>query len=103
VPFVVVKNALDESSAFSFSRALHHCDGGACSAAVSVELRESSRRNSWPGSAGVFLCLPDYCFQTAGLQSRTRRATSPLFTVRASVLVPLLLAIFWDARLTRWI
>jgi drug/metabolite transporter (DMT)-like permease len=102
VTFVVVKNALDESSAFLFL-AVRFTIATVVMALLQFQvIARIEPQEIFAGMRLAFFMFAGYCFQTAGLQYTT--ATNSGFVTGSSVvLVPLLLAIFWGRRLTHWI
>src|ERR1700676_2234082 len=102
VTFVVVKNALDESSAFLFL-AVRFSIATVVMALLQFQvISRIEPQEIFAGMRLAFFMFAGYCFQTAGLQYTT--ATNSGFVTGSSVvLVPVLLAIFWGRRLTNWI
>ena len=102
VTFVVVKNALDESSVFLFL-AVRFTIASAIMAALQFQvIRRIEPQEIFAGMRLAFFMFAGYCFQTAGLQYTTA-SNSGFVTGSSVVLVPLLLAVFWGRRLTPWI
>ena len=98
--FVVVKGALEHASVFIFL-AVRFSVAAALMLAISWRAFQRFQREDlfWGLRLGTFMFL-GYAFQTAGLQYTTP-SKSGFVTGLSVVLVPLLLAIFWDRRLTR--
>jgi len=102
VTFVVVKNALDESSAFLFL-AVRFTIATVVMALLQFQvIARIETQEIFAGMRLAFFMFAGYCFQTAGLQYTTA-SNSGFVTGSSVVLVPLLLAVFWGRRLTRWI
>ncbi|HUL32382.1 MAG TPA: DMT family transporter [Candidatus Eisenbacteria bacterium] len=102
VTFVVVKNALDESSVFLFL-AVRFSIAAVIMALLQMDIiRRIEPQEIFAGMRLAFFMFAGYCFQTAGLQYTTA-ANSGFVTGSSVVLVPLLLAVFWGRRLTNWI
>ncbi len=102
VTFVVVKNALAESSPFVFLAVRFSI---ATVVMAVLQFRVITRIETQEVFAGMrlaFFMFAGYCFQTAGLQYTTA-SNSGFVTGSSVVLVPLLLAVFWGRRLTNWI
>jgi drug/metabolite transporter (DMT)-like permease len=102
VTFVVVKNALDESSAFLFL-AVRFTIATVVMALLQMQvIARIEPQEIFAGMRLAFFMFAGYCFQTAGLQYTTA-SNSGFVTGSSVVLVPLLLAVFWGRSLTRWI
>ena len=102
VSFVVVKNVLDESSVFLFL-AVRFSIAALIMAFLQMQvIRRIETQEIFAGMRLAFFMFAGYCFQTAGLQYTTA-SNSGFVTGSSVVLVPLLLAVFWGRRLTRWI
>jgi drug/metabolite transporter (DMT)-like permease len=102
VSFVVVKNVLDESSVFLFL-AVRFTIAALIMAFLQMQvIRRIETQEIFAGMRLAFFMFAGYCFQTAGLQY-TMASNSGFVTGSSVVLVPLLLAVFWGRRLTRWI
>jgi drug/metabolite transporter (DMT)-like permease len=102
VTFVVVKNALEESSVFLFL-AVRFTIATVIMAFLQMQvIRRIEPQEIFAGMRLAFFMFAGYCFQTAGLQYTTA-ANSGFVTGSSVVLVPLLLAVFWGRRLTKWI
>jgi len=100
--FVVVKNALDQSSVFVFL-AVRFSLAGLCMALFRPQvLRTLQREEIFAGIRLGFLMFGGYAFQTAGLKYTTA-ANSGFITGSSVVLVPLILALFWGKRVTGWV
>src|SRR6516164_10552684 len=100
--FVVVKNALDQSSVFVFL-AVRFSLAGLCMALFRPRvLRDSPREELFAGIRLGFFMFGGYAFQTAGLRYTTA-SNSAFITGSSVVLVPLILALFWGKRLTFWV
>jgi len=102
VTFVVVKNALDESSVFLFL-AIRFTIAAAVMALLQAKIiPRIEPEEIFAGMRLAFFMFAGYGFQTAGLRYTTA-SNSGFVTGSSVVLVPLLLAVFWGRRLTRWI
>jgi drug/metabolite transporter (DMT)-like permease len=99
--FVVVKNALDHASVFLFLAVRFSLAAVLMAAFRPRVLRSLKREELLAGAALGLFMFGGYAFQTAGLKYTTP-AKSGFVTGSSVVLVPLLLAIFWRRRLTRW-
>jgi drug/metabolite transporter (DMT)-like permease len=100
--FVVVKNSLDHSSVFVFL-ALRFTLAGMCMAAFRPQVFRVLRREEiFAGVRLGFFMFCGYAFQTAGLRYTTA-SNSGFITGSSVVLVPLILALFWGQRVTRWV
>jgi len=102
VTFVVVKNALDESSPFLFLAVRFTIAALFMAILQARVIRRIETAEIFAGMRLAFFMFAGYCFQTAGLQYTTA-ANSGFVTGSSVVLVPLLLAVFWGRRLTKWI
>lgn len=102
VTFVVVKNSLEESSVFLFL-AVRFTIATVIMAFLQMQvIGRIEPQEVFAGMRLAFFMFAGYCFQTAGLQYTTA-ANSGFVTGSSVVLVPLLLAVFWGRRLTKWI
>jgi drug/metabolite transporter (DMT)-like permease len=102
VTFVVVKNALAESSVFLFL-AVRFTLATVVMALLQMQVfTRIEPQEIFAGMRLAFFMFAGYCFQTAGLQYTTA-SNSGFVTGSSVVLVPLLLAVFWGRRLTNWI
>jgi drug/metabolite transporter (DMT)-like permease len=100
--FVVVKNSLDHASVFVFL-ALRFTLAGICMAAFRPQVfRVLQREEIFAGIRLGFFMFCGYAFQTAGLRY-TSASNSGFITGSSVVLVPLILALFWGKRVTRWV
>jgi len=102
VTFVVVKNALDESSVFLFLAVRFTIAAGVMALLQANIIARIEPQEIFAGMRLAFFMFAGYGFQTAGLQYTTA-SNSGFVTGSSVVLVPLLLAVFWGRRLTRWI
>src|SRR5246127_3189287 len=102
VTFVVVKNALEHASPFVFLAVRFSIAVILMAILRPQVIQQMENQEVFAGMRLAFFMFAGYCFQTAGLQYTT--ATNSGFVTGSSVvLVPLLLAVFWGRRLTRWI
>ncbi len=100
--FVVVKSSLDHSSVFVFL-ALRFTLAGICMVALRPRVfRVLQREEIFAGLRLGFFMFCGYAFQTAGL-GYTTASNSGFITGSSVVLVPLILALFWGKRVTRWV
>src|SRR5215470_2741966 len=100
--FVVVKNALDQSSVFVFL-AMRFSLAGLCMAVFGRRALRNLRRDEiFAGIRLGFFMFGGYAFQTAGLKYTTA-SNSGFITGSSVVLVPLILALFWGKRVTGWV
>src|SRR5215831_17448388 len=100
--FVVVKNALDQSSVFVFL-AVRFSLAGLCMALFRPQvLRTLQREEIFAGVRLGFFMFCGYAFQTAGLKY-TSASNSGFITGSSVVLVPLVLVLFWGRRATVWV
>src|SRR5215475_5026179 len=100
--FVVVKNALDQSSVFVFL-AVRFSLAGLCMAVFRPQvLRTLQREEIFAGIRLGFFMFGGYAFQTAGLKYTTA-SNSGFVTGSSVVLVPLLFGLLWGHRLTPWV
>src|SRR5215469_11580960 len=100
--FVVVKNALDQSSVFMFL-AVRFSLAGLCMAICGWRvLRDLRSDEIFAGVRLGFFMFGEYAFQTAGLRC-TVASNSGFITASSVGLVPLILALFWGKRLTPWV
>lgn len=102
VTFVVVKNALDESSPFVFLAGRFTIASVVMALLQTKIMARIEPQEIFAGMRLAFFMFAGYGFQTAGLQYTTA-SNSGFVTGSSVVLVPLLLAVFWGRRLTRWI
>ena len=102
VTFVVVKNALDESSVFLFLAARFTIAAGVMALLQAKIIMRIEPQEMFAGMRLAFFMFAGYGFQTAGLQYTTA-SNSGFVTGSSVVLVPLLLVVFWGRRLTQWI
>src|SRR3974390_1962914 len=102
VTFVVVKNALDESSPFLFLAVRFSIAAVIMALLQAQVIRRIEPAEIFAGMRLAFFMFAGYCFQTAGLQYTTA-SNSGFVTGSSVVLVPLLLVVFWGRRLTKWI
>ena len=102
VTFVVVKNALEQSSVFVFLAVRFTIAAAIMALLQSRIIARIEPQEIFAGMRLAFFMFAGYGFQTAGLRYTT--ASNSGFVTGSSVaLVPLLLAVFWGRRLTRWI
>src|SRR5215475_11578904 len=100
--FVVVKNSLDHSSVFVFL-AVRFSLAGLCMAVLRPGvLGRLGREEVFAGARLGFFMFGGYAFQTAGLRYTTA-SNSGFITGPSVVLVPIILALFWGKRITRWV
>jgi drug/metabolite transporter (DMT)-like permease len=100
--FVVVRAALNDISVFLFLAVRFSLATLLMGLFRPAGLRNLKKGELFAGAALGLFMFGGYAFQTAGLQYTTP-AKSGFVTGSSVVLVPLLLAIFWQRRLTAWI
>jgi len=100
--FVVVKNSLEHSSVFLFLALRFSLAGLLMTVWRPRALASIEREEVFAGLRLGFFMFAGYAFQTAGLQ-HTSASNSGFVTGSSVVLVPLLFAIFWGHKLTRWV
>jgi drug/metabolite transporter (DMT)-like permease len=99
--FVVVKNALADSSVFVFIAVRFGLASLLMGAMYWPALRRLSWGTVWAGvQIGAFM-FAGYAFQTVGLRFTTPTKAG-FITGFGVVLVPVLLAVFWRRRIPRW-
>jgi drug/metabolite transporter (DMT)-like permease len=99
--FVVVKDALAFASVFSFNALRFALAAIVMGAVYARALRKLDRATLTAGSLiGVFM-FGGYAFQTLGLKFTTP-SKAAFITGSAVVMVPVLLAIFWRRKISRW-
>jgi len=100
--FVTIKDALNDISVFSYLAVRFTLAGIIMAAIFWRSLHKLDRRAARAGAQiGVFM-FGGYAFQTAGMRFTTP-AKAAFITGLCVVLVPLLLALFGQRRITRWI
>lgn len=102
VTFVVVKTGLDHSSPFVFLAVRFSIAAVLMAILRPHVLAKIDRGEFFPGMRLALFMFAGYCFQTVGLQY-TSAIHSGFVTGASVVLVPLLLAVFWGRRLTKWL
>ena len=102
VTFVVVKNALEQSSVFLFLAVRFSIAVVIMALLQAKIIARIEPPEIFAGMRLAFFMFAGYGFQTAGLQYTTA-SNSGFVTGSSVVLVPLLLAVFWGRSLTRWI
>jgi len=100
--FVVVKSGLDHSSPFVFLAVRFTIAAVLMAIFRPRVLAKIKGGEFFPGMRLAFFMFSGYCFQTVGLQY-TSAIHSGFVTGASVVLVPLLLAVFWGRRLTKWL
>lgn len=99
--FVVVKDALAFASVFSFNAIRFVLAAVVMGAVYARALRKLDRATFWAGALiGVFM-FAGYTFQTLGLKYTTP-SKAGFITGASVVMVPVLLAILWRGKVSRW-
>jgi len=101
VTFVVVKDALTDSSVFAYLAARFTLAIPPLVWFYRADLHKLSAADFWAGVRIGILMFGGYAFQTAGLKL-TSPSKSAFLTGTSTVLVPLLLVIFWRTRIHLW-
>jgi drug/metabolite transporter (DMT)-like permease len=102
VTFVVVKDALADSSVFAFLAARFTLAVLPMAWIYRADLRKLSAPEFWAGMRiGIFM-FGGYAFQTAGI-AYTSASKAAFITGFCVVLVPVLLALFWRRRINAWV
>jgi drug/metabolite transporter (DMT)-like permease len=102
VTFVVVKNALVDSSVFAFLAARFTLGALPMIWLYRAELRKLSRAEFWAGTLIGLFMFGGYVFQTAGI-AETTPSKAAFITGFSVVLVPVLLALVWRRRVNIWV
>jgi drug/metabolite transporter (DMT)-like permease len=99
--FVVVKDALAFASVFSFNAIRFTLAAVVMGAVYLRALRKLNWSTSAAGALIGFFMFGGYAFQTLGLKYTTP-SKAAFITGASVVMVPVLLAIFWRRRVSRW-
>jgi drug/metabolite transporter (DMT)-like permease len=99
--FVVVKDALAFASVFSFNAVRFALAAVVMGAVYWRALRKSDRATLAAGALIGFFMFSGYAFQTLGLKFTTP-SKAAFITGAGVVMVPVLLAVFWRRRISRW-
>ena len=99
--FVVVKDALAFASVFSFNAVRFTLAAIVMGAVYWRALRKSDRATLAAGALIGFFMFGGYAFQTLGLKFTTP-SKAAFITGAGVVMVPVLLAVFWRRRISRW-
>jgi len=99
--FVVVKDALDDASVLAFLAARFALASAVLGAIYYSALRRLTGPAAWAGAQIGFFMFAGYVCQTAGLQFTTP-SKAAFITGFGVVLVPVLLAVFWQRHIHGW-
>ncbi len=99
--FVVVKDALAFASVFSFNAVRFTLAALVMGAVYARALRKSNWATLAAGALIGFFMFSGYAFQTLGLKYTTP-SKAAFITGAGVVMVPVLLAVFWRRRISRW-
>src|SRR6266849_2112281 len=100
--FVVVKDALEYASVFSFIAVRFSLAVLLMAPIFRAALRRLDRQTFWAGALIGFFMFSGYVFQTLGLKSTTP-SKAAFINGSSVVMVPVLLAAFWGRRINRWV
>jgi len=101
ITFVVVKDALADSSVFAYLAARFTLAAVPLAWFYRSDLRKLSRRECWAGVWIGILMFGGYAFQTAGI-AKTTPSKAAFITGFSVVLVPIFMALVWRRRITLW-
>ena len=101
VTFVVVKDALADSSVFAYLAARFTLAVLPLGWYYRKDLRKLSAAEFWAGVRIGILMFGGYAFQTAGI-AETTASKAAFITGFSVVLVPILMAVFWRRRISGW-
>ena len=99
--FVVVKDALAFASVFSFNAVRFTLAALVMGVVYARALRKSNWATLAAGALIGFFMFGGYAFQTLGLKFTTP-SKAAFITGAGVVMVPVLLAVFWRRRISRW-
>ena len=100
--FVVVKDALAFASVFSFNAVRFALAAMVMGIVYWRALRKSDRATLAAGALIGFFMFGGYAFQTLGLKF-TSPSKAAFITGAGVVMVPVLLAVFWRRKVSRWV
>ena len=101
ITFVVVKDALVDSSAFAYLAARFTLGAVPMAWFYRADLRKLSPAEFWAGVRIGVLMFGGYAFQTAGI-AETTPSKAAFITGFSVVLVPVLIAVLWRRRISAW-
>jgi drug/metabolite transporter (DMT)-like permease len=101
VTFVVVKDALTDSSVFAYLATRFTLAIPPLAWFYRADLRKLSAADFWAGVRIGILMFGGYAFQTAGL-AETTPSKAAFITGFSVVLVPVLMAVVWRRRISAW-
>ena len=101
ITFVVVKDALVDSSAFAYLAARFTLGALPMAWFYRADLRKLSPAEFWAGVRIGVLMFGGYAFQTAGI-AETTPSKAAFITGFSVVLVPVLIAVLWRRRISAW-
>jgi drug/metabolite transporter (DMT)-like permease len=101
VTFVVVKDALADSSVFAYLAARFALAAVPMAWFYRADLRKLSAPDFWAGVRIGILMFGGYAFQTAGIATTTP-SKAAFITGFSVVLVPVLMAVLWRRRISGW-
>jgi len=101
ITFVVVKDALADASVFAYLAARFTLAALPMAWFYRADLRKLSAADYWAGVRIGILMFGGYAFQTAGI-AETTASKAAFITGFSVVLVPVLMAILWRARIGAW-
>jgi drug/metabolite transporter (DMT)-like permease len=101
ITFVVVKDALTDSSVFAYMAARFILALPPMAWFYRADLRKLSASDFWAGVRIGILMFGGYAFQTAGI-AETTPSKAAFITGFSVVLVPVLLGLIWRRRISGW-
>lgn len=101
ITFVVVKDALTDSSVFAYMAARFVLALPPMAWFYRADLRKLSASDFWAGVRIGILMFGGYAFQTAGI-AETTPSKAAFITGFSVVLVPVLLGLIWRRRISGW-
>ncbi len=101
VTFVVVKDALTDSSVFAYLAARFTLAIPPMAWFYRADLRKLSASDFWAGVRIGILMFGGYAFQTVGI-AETTASKAAFITGFSVVLVPVLIALIWRRRISGW-
>jgi drug/metabolite transporter (DMT)-like permease len=102
VTFVVVKDALADSSVFAFLAVRFILGALPMAWIYRADIRKLSGAEFRAGARIGLFMFGGYAFQTAGI-AKTTASKAAFITGLTSVLVPVFLALFWRRRINAWV
>jgi drug/metabolite transporter (DMT)-like permease len=101
VTFVIVKDALADSSVFAYLAARFTLGALPMAWYYREDLRKLTAADFWAGVRIGILMFGGYAFQTAGM-AETTPSKAAFITGFSVVLVPVLMALLWRRRISAW-